>query len=60
MNRALVVMRKYPVGDPRREEEIQKLLAGGSVSQGAVYQAAHIDRGERGDGCPAARTHTLS
>ena len=49
MNRALVVMRKYPVSDPRREAEIQNLLADG-VSQGAVYQAAHIDRGERGDG----------
>ena len=49
MARVLVVMRKYKAGDPRREAEIQKLRAGG-VSLGAVYQAAHIDRGERGDG----------
>ena len=47
--RVLVVMRKYKAGDPRREAEIQKLRAGG-VSLGAVYQASHIDGGERGDG----------
>ena len=49
MARVLVVRREYKAGDPRREAEIQKLRAGG-VSLGAVYQAAHIDRGERGDG----------
>ena len=39
------VMRKHALGDVRREQELEELLSGGGVSQGAIYQAARIDGG---------------